>query len=70
MTTDRGEDAAMADERTYPCLPCPALDDSIAFYESLGFRRTYRQIRPIRTPSSPARTYPITSFPVIQIPDR
>ena len=36
----------MADERTYPCLPCPALDDSIAFYESLGFRRTYRQIRP------------------------
>ena len=36
----------MADERTYPCLPCRTLDDSIAFYESLGFRRTYRQIRP------------------------
>ena len=36
----------MADERTYPCLPCRSLDDSIAFYESLGFRRTYRQIRP------------------------
>ena len=32
----------MADERTYPCLPCRTLDDSIAFYESLGFRRTYR----------------------------
>ena len=28
----------MADERTYPCLPCPEIDDSIAFYESLGFR--------------------------------
>jgi catechol 2,3-dioxygenase-like lactoylglutathione lyase family enzyme len=36
----------MAHERTYPCLPCCELDDSIAFYESLGFRRTYRQIRP------------------------
>jgi catechol 2,3-dioxygenase-like lactoylglutathione lyase family enzyme len=36
----------MAEERTYPCLPCRTLDDSIAFYESLGFRRTYRQIRP------------------------
>jgi catechol 2,3-dioxygenase-like lactoylglutathione lyase family enzyme len=36
----------MADERTYPCLPCRTLDDSIAFYESLGFRRTYRKIRP------------------------
>jgi catechol 2,3-dioxygenase-like lactoylglutathione lyase family enzyme len=36
----------MADERTYPCLPCPEIDASITFYESLGFRRTYRQIRP------------------------
>lgn len=36
----------MAHERTYPCLPCRELDDSIAFYEALGFRRTYRQIRP------------------------
>ena len=36
----------MSQERTYPCLPCRELDDSIAFYESLGFRRTYRQIRP------------------------
>ena len=36
----------MADERTYPCLPCSEIDDSIAFYESLGFRRTYRQVRP------------------------
>jgi catechol 2,3-dioxygenase-like lactoylglutathione lyase family enzyme len=36
----------MANERTYPCLPCRDLDESIAFYESLGFKRTYRQVRP------------------------
>ena len=27
-------------------MPALPLDDSIVFYESLGFRRTYRQIRP------------------------
>ncbi len=36
----------MANERTYPILPCRELDESIAFYEILGFKRTYRQIRP------------------------
>lgn len=36
----------MANERTYPCLPCRDLDESVAFYENLGFRRTYRQLRP------------------------
>src|SRR3954471_24501947 len=36
----------MANERTYPCLPCSNLDESIAFYEALGFKRTYRQLRP------------------------
>jgi len=36
----------MANERTYPCLPCAELDESIAFYESLGFKKTYRQVRP------------------------
>ena len=36
----------MANERTYPCLPCPDLDQAIAFYEALGFRRTYRQLKP------------------------
>lgn len=36
----------MANERTYPCLPCGELDESIAFYESLGFTKTYRQVRP------------------------
>ena len=27
-------------------MPCADLDESIAFYESLGFTRTYRQVRP------------------------
>jgi catechol 2,3-dioxygenase-like lactoylglutathione lyase family enzyme len=30
----------------YPILPCPDLDAAIAFYAALGFRRTYRQLRP------------------------
>ena len=36
----------MANERTYPALPCADLDGSVAFYEALGFTRTYRQVRP------------------------
>lgn len=36
----------MANERTYPLLPCRDLDEAIAFYEALGFTRTYRQLRP------------------------
>jgi catechol 2,3-dioxygenase-like lactoylglutathione lyase family enzyme len=36
----------MANERTYPCLPCRDIDEAIAFYESIGFKRTYRQVRP------------------------
>ena len=36
----------MANERTYPCLPCAEIDGSIAFFESLGFTKTYRQVRP------------------------
>jgi catechol 2,3-dioxygenase-like lactoylglutathione lyase family enzyme len=31
---------------TVPILPSADLDDSIAFYEALGFERTYRQKRP------------------------
>jgi catechol 2,3-dioxygenase-like lactoylglutathione lyase family enzyme len=34
------------DERMYPILPCPDIDEAIAFYEALGFRRTFRQLRP------------------------
>jgi catechol 2,3-dioxygenase-like lactoylglutathione lyase family enzyme len=36
----------MANERTYPLLPCRDLDESISFYETLGFKKTYRQVRP------------------------
>ena len=36
----------MANERTYPCLPCPDIDQAIDFYKALGFVRTYRQVRP------------------------
>lgn len=36
----------MANERTYPILPCPDIDQAIVFYEALGFRRTYRQLKP------------------------
>ncbi len=37
---------AIAGERMYPILPCRDLDEAIAFYEALGFERTYRQVRP------------------------
>ena len=36
----------MANERTYAILPCKELDESITFYETVGFKRTYRQFRP------------------------
>lgn len=36
----------MTGERTHPILPCPDVDDAVAFYEALGFQRTYRQLRP------------------------
>jgi catechol 2,3-dioxygenase-like lactoylglutathione lyase family enzyme len=39
-------EATMANERTYPCLPCANLDQSLSFYEGLGFKKTYRQTRP------------------------
>jgi catechol 2,3-dioxygenase-like lactoylglutathione lyase family enzyme len=39
----------MANERMYPLLPCRDLDEAISFYETLGFRKTYRQLRQTRT---------------------
>ena len=36
----------MAGEVTIPTLPCRDLDDSIGFYEALGFDCTFRQRRP------------------------
>lgn len=49
----------MANERTYPILPCRELDESIAFYETLGFHKTYRQTRP--------NPYAVVAFEDIQI---
>ena len=49
----------MANERIYPCLPCGDLDESIAFYETLGFKRTYRQLRP--------NPYAVVAFEDLQI---
>ena len=36
----------MANERTYPALPCSDLEQSLSFYKSLGFKQTYKQLRP------------------------
>ncbi|MGL5816011.1 MAG: hypothetical protein ACRCYR_00500 [Phycicoccus sp.] len=36
----------MAGERTYAILPCPDLEEALAFYAALGFALTYRQHRP------------------------
>lgn len=36
----------MANERTYAILPCGDIDECISFYETLGFKKTYRQLRP------------------------
>jgi catechol 2,3-dioxygenase-like lactoylglutathione lyase family enzyme len=36
----------VAGEVTIPILPCPDLDEALAFYTSLGFATTYRQLRP------------------------
>jgi len=33
-------------ERTIPLLPCGSIDEVEDFYQSLGFTRTYRQVRP------------------------
>jgi hypothetical protein len=36
----------MEKDRTVPILPCGDIDVIIAFYEALGFRCTYRQLKP------------------------
>lgn len=40
------EATVRANETTVPVLPCVSVDDTLAFYQSLGFRVTYRQTRP------------------------
>jgi catechol 2,3-dioxygenase-like lactoylglutathione lyase family enzyme len=36
----------MSNEVTVPLLPCASIDDTVAFYEVLGFHSTYRQRKP------------------------
>ncbi|GHH47584.1 hypothetical protein [Lentzea cavernae] len=36
----------MANELTIPLLPCVDIDEMAAFYEMLGFTKTYRQMKP------------------------
>jgi catechol 2,3-dioxygenase-like lactoylglutathione lyase family enzyme len=36
----------VANEITIPALPCRDLDETVSFYEALGFSQTYRQRRP------------------------
>ncbi len=36
----------MSGERMYPILPCRDIDEAIAFYAALGFKKTYRQMKP------------------------
>lgn len=36
----------MANAKVTPILPCRDLDDTLTFYEHLGFEVTYRQTRP------------------------
>ena len=43
MTPGEG---AGSGSRMYPLLPCRDIGEAIAFYEALGFERTYRQVRP------------------------
>ncbi|HEY3338086.1 MAG TPA: VOC family protein [Propionicimonas sp.] len=38
--------SAMAGERTYPVLPCSELEETLGFYQALGFTVTFRQPRP------------------------
>jgi catechol 2,3-dioxygenase-like lactoylglutathione lyase family enzyme len=40
------ENRPVSGERTVPILPCPDLDDALAFYGHLGFSTGYRQLRP------------------------
>ncbi|MFJ3876936.1 glyoxalase [Streptomyces sp. NPDC090077] len=35
-----------ANETTVPVLPCASVEETLAFYQALGFKATYRQTRP------------------------
>lgn len=36
----------MANERMYPALPCKEIGEAVSFYETLGFKKTFLQLRP------------------------
>ncbi|WP_189240976.1 glyoxalase [Planomonospora parontospora] len=40
------EPAVRPNETTVPLMPCASLEETLAFYEALGFEATYRQSRP------------------------
>ncbi|MEU7841328.1 glyoxalase [Micromonospora sp. NPDC049114] len=44
MTTN--EDRVQPNETTVPLLPCPAPEETLAFWRALGFEVTYEQMRP------------------------
>ncbi|MCF0092946.1 glyoxalase [Micromonospora sp. MH99] len=44
MTTN--EDRVQPNETTVPLLPCPAPEETLAFWRALGFEVTYEQTRP------------------------
>jgi catechol 2,3-dioxygenase-like lactoylglutathione lyase family enzyme len=71
----------MANEITIPCLPCRSINDTLTFYQALGFEVTYQQARPntyavvqrggialhfFALPLEPADSY---STCIVQVPD-
>ncbi|TQJ23205.1 hypothetical protein FBZ33_3470 [Micromonospora sp. A202] len=44
MTT--AEDRVQPNETTLPLLPCPAPEETLAFWQALGFEVTYKQLKP------------------------
>lgn len=40
------EIAVRPNETTVPLMPCASVEEMLAFYESLGFRATYKQSKP------------------------
>ncbi|MGC5016302.1 glyoxalase [Streptosporangium sp. DT93] len=41
-----GESAIRPNETTVPMMPCASVEETLAFYEMLGFEATYKQSRP------------------------
>jgi hypothetical protein len=43
---DVSEPAVRPNETTVPLMPCASVEESLAFYEALGFEATYKQSKP------------------------